>query len=452
MTRKTFLISLVVLLGLVLAPVLYAVVTLGGNVYIAGNQICLEGTTDDANEVCLVFTDPGGDFNWTFSAVTDTVAGLAAAQTLTNKIIDGNSNTLSILAHATDCTAIITGVANQICLELDSERLFSCQPTAGGCDTPAEWILTGAADGVGVDQIADEGSNLTKRATVNFIGAGVSCVDNGGSVRTDCTIAGGGSSGPSARSTWQDDFPCITNEDGEWGTLGWQIVASPASGGECNYQTRIDPGWTKMIPAAGNTEAGIVLGRSTATTAQTFGQSAISSIEADTSFVAYFAFNTQDLTEVQVQVGLANDQASEVLDYADATRDFIGAYFKNETVDTASECFGVAGSLANWQALVQDSGTSSGLQNTTEVASSSITSMTWVRIDVPAVNQVRVCVDVATALGGPAFVNCYTETTATRIPDTGLAPAFVAMTCDGTSGGNDGRVDIAYFYADTRRW
>jgi hypothetical protein len=32
-------------------------------------------------------------------------------------------------------------------VEEDSERLFSCQPTAGGCDTAGEWILSG--DGAG---------------------------------------------------------------------------------------------------------------------------------------------------------------------------------------------------------------------------------------------------------------------------------------------------------------
>lgn len=44
----------------------------------------------------------------------------------------------------------------------------------------------------GYTTVADEGSSLTARATLNFTGAGVSCVDNAGSTRTDCTISGGG--------------------------------------------------------------------------------------------------------------------------------------------------------------------------------------------------------------------------------------------------------------------
>ncbi len=36
--------------------------------------------------------------------------------------------------------------------------------------------------------VQDEGSSLTQRATLNFIGTGVVCADNSGSSRTDCTI------------------------------------------------------------------------------------------------------------------------------------------------------------------------------------------------------------------------------------------------------------------------
>lgn len=43
--------------------------------------------------------------------------------------------------------------------------------------------------------VQDEGTPLTQRATVNFVGAGVSCADSGGI--TVCTIAGGGGGGES---------------------------------------------------------------------------------------------------------------------------------------------------------------------------------------------------------------------------------------------------------------
>jgi hypothetical protein len=39
--------------------------------------------------------------------------------------------------------------------------------------------------------IMDEAGALARRSTVNFAGAGVTCVDNAGALRTDCTIPGG---------------------------------------------------------------------------------------------------------------------------------------------------------------------------------------------------------------------------------------------------------------------
>jgi hypothetical protein len=38
--------------------------------------------------------------------------------------------------------------------------------------------------------IQDEGTGLTRRQTLNFTGAGVTCADNAGSTRTDCTVSG----------------------------------------------------------------------------------------------------------------------------------------------------------------------------------------------------------------------------------------------------------------------
>ncbi len=72
-------------------------------------------------------------------------------------------------------------------------------PATGNCaefDANDDLVDAGAAcggsDGVGYDEILDEATGRTKRAQLNFIGGGVSCVDNPGATRTDCTIAGGG--------------------------------------------------------------------------------------------------------------------------------------------------------------------------------------------------------------------------------------------------------------------
>mgnify|MGYP000160790730 FL=1 len=42
----------------------------------------------------------------------------------------------------------------------------------------------------GYNLVQDEGVSLTKRSTINFVGAGVTCVDSGGV--TTCTVSGGG--------------------------------------------------------------------------------------------------------------------------------------------------------------------------------------------------------------------------------------------------------------------
>lgn len=50
--------------------------------------------------------------------------------------------------------------------------------------------------GGGTVTLQDEGSPLTTRSTINFTGAGVSCSDNAGAGRTDCTVSGAGGGPP----------------------------------------------------------------------------------------------------------------------------------------------------------------------------------------------------------------------------------------------------------------
>lgn len=42
--------------------------------------------------------------------------------------------------HATDCTALTDGKESDICRELDSEKLYRCEPSSGDCDTSGEWV------------------------------------------------------------------------------------------------------------------------------------------------------------------------------------------------------------------------------------------------------------------------------------------------------------------------
>jgi hypothetical protein len=109
------------------------------------------------------------------------------------------------LTHATDCTTgITTAYQDQMCVDLDDGKVWICKtPGAGGatdvagnplCNQSFEWQQVAPAAG-GYTQIQDEGLAVTGRTALNFGGAGVSCVDNAGQARTDCTIAGGGAGG-----------------------------------------------------------------------------------------------------------------------------------------------------------------------------------------------------------------------------------------------------------------
>ncbi len=55
---------------------------------------------------------------------------------------------------------------------------------------------SGSGGGSGYTTVQDEGISLVNRSTVNFIGQSISCVDNAGTLTTDCTVtsAGGGGS------------------------------------------------------------------------------------------------------------------------------------------------------------------------------------------------------------------------------------------------------------------
>src|SRR5574342_108229 len=57
--------------------------------------------------------------------------------------------------------------------------------------------------------IMDEAVGLTRRSTLNFTGAGVTCVDNGGAQRTDCTITSSGTAAGGA--AYREDFVGVTS-------------------------------------------------------------------------------------------------------------------------------------------------------------------------------------------------------------------------------------------------
>lgn len=88
-------------------------------------------------------------------------------------------------------------------------------------------ILNGSGGAGGYATIQDETTPLTQRATVNFTGAGVSCVDSGGATRTDCTITGT-SGAPTTVPYWTGAADATLSAEHNLGALGTGFVINTA--------------------------------------------------------------------------------------------------------------------------------------------------------------------------------------------------------------------------------
>jgi hypothetical protein len=102
--------------------------------------------------------------------------------------------------------------------------------------TGATWDI-GTATPLASDTIAaqayqiiqDEGTNLPQRQKLNFTGAGVSCVDNSGNARTDCTFSGGGG-GADQTVREVDGAPAVVAAIEEFDQADGFVVTQPVSG------------------------------------------------------------------------------------------------------------------------------------------------------------------------------------------------------------------------------
>lgn len=125
---------------------------------------------------CTV-TDSTGVFSCTADiAVADGGTGASTSQAAINNLSQLTTNGDLLYHNGTNSTRLARG-SNGECLTSTAATI--------------QWGSCGS--GGGYATIQDEAGALTQRAIVNFTGAGVACVDNAGSSRTDCTIAGGGS-------------------------------------------------------------------------------------------------------------------------------------------------------------------------------------------------------------------------------------------------------------------
>lgn len=213
------------------------------NVALSTNVVTLTGTQTLTNKTLATIKDSSGDAHTVPDVAADTFALIAATQTLTNKTIDGTdsgaattrgagSNIVRTRSHNTDCTSLTDGKANEQCYEEDADTIYICEPSAGDCDTAGEWRAVTATLSSGYTTVKDEGSSLTARSAINFIGAGVACVDNAS--QSECTITAG-----AATFTTQADDSTV---DASTSTIDFlndfTLTSSPA--GETNVSIKTD--------------------------------------------------------------------------------------------------------------------------------------------------------------------------------------------------------------------
>ncbi len=157
-----------------------------GTVLSGASPLVFEGATDDAHETTWAFVDPTGDRTITFPNATDTLVGKATTDTLTNKSVDLDANTLTgsmsefnsalqgdsfmtladtqTLTNKTFTTPTITsGVFNtgvSGSAFKDEDNMASDSATAVASQQSIKAYVLSVIDAQDVDIAADSGSNI----------------------------------------------------------------------------------------------------------------------------------------------------------------------------------------------------------------------------------------------------------------------------------------------------
>jgi hypothetical protein len=133
------------------------------------------------------------------------LVNLNDAQTLLNKIIDGNSNTIRMLRDATDCTSYTGAVDGQYCWEQDDNVLYVCE-TADECDTPGEWDAIASGSPLTVEE-SDANPTVSNVSKVQFNAAHFTVTDEGGGqVQVDSILS------PLASALASNPTDCSANQ------------------------------------------------------------------------------------------------------------------------------------------------------------------------------------------------------------------------------------------------
>jgi hypothetical protein len=179
----------------------------GGTVAYVANNLSVFAATTSA-QLAGIISDETGSGALVFAASPTLTGTLTASAITATGAVDFSGASAFKIRIAAGLTTAANGdfgldtTANFPHIYLGaSDRILvhrsTTTPTSGNC---AQWGASGilgeasaacGSGGGGYATVQDEGSALTQRATLNFLGAGVTCVDNAGATKTDCTIPGG---------------------------------------------------------------------------------------------------------------------------------------------------------------------------------------------------------------------------------------------------------------------
>lgn len=126
---------------------------------------------------------------------TGSFAATIASDAVTNAKL-ANVATATIKGRVTAATGDpedLTGTQATTLLDVFTSSVKGLAPASGGGTTnylraDGTWAAPAGGGGSGYTTVQEEGSSLTQRATINFVGGGVTASDNAGSSRTDVTL------------------------------------------------------------------------------------------------------------------------------------------------------------------------------------------------------------------------------------------------------------------------
>ena len=141
---------------------------------------------------------------WDFSAMTGSNMKLPNGTTFGGSALTLGSSSVNFATFTTGIAKITTGTgAFSPAVAADIYGLFTGSHDSAHCTAGDGTMQPCSSAAVGYQTIDNQGSALTQRTTVNMKGPGVTCADNSGSTRTDCTFQGGTGVSSSATFTSQ---------------------------------------------------------------------------------------------------------------------------------------------------------------------------------------------------------------------------------------------------------